>query len=511
MQTIAFTLIPHRGRVARLASVATLLSAAVQPVQADTLRQALTNAYRTNPSLTGARAGLRAMDEGVPIIKAAARPALSATADYQEFVIRSANSFSAPLRAANAAANLSLPLYQGGRVKYGIRAADARVNSGRANLRATEADVFTAIVSVYMDVIRDTAIVGLNTQNVLVLETNLRASQDRFQVGDLTRTDVAQSEARLELARGQLELVSAQLVTSLENYLRFVGLPAEDLEQPPELPGLPPTVDVALATALESNPLLAASKADATATRYDIRVANAARLPRLSAIASSNYNNYLGSLISNIPGRAFLQSQRTATIGLSATIPLYQGGLPGAQVRRAQALSSQSLEQVVFVERRVVAEARAAFVRHRATEAVIRSSQAAVAANELALEGVRAENSVGTRNVLDVLNAEQELLNSRVQLATAKRDAYVAGFALLAAMGRAEARDLGLFGGDLFKPRLGNIGPAATYDFRSVYGPTDQPSSEAELESVKLTQMSGETSLISSTPAAALIEIPDNH
>lgn len=453
-------------------AIAILLSTTV-PVRGDTPGEALINAYRTNPSLTGARAGLRVTDEGVSIAKAAARPTLSATADYQEFIVRTANSFSAPLRAANAAANVSLPLYQGGRVKNGIRAADARVDSGRANLRATEADVFTAIVSVYMDVIRDRAIVGLNTRNVEVLETNLSASRDRFQVGDLTRTDVAQSEARLEFARGQLELVKAQLVTSLENYIRFVGVPAQNLEKPPKFLGLPANVEAALVTAFRNNPLLIAAKFDAAAARYDIRVANAARLPRLAAVGSSNYNNYLGTLTSTIPGRAFLQSQRTATVGLSATIPLYQGGLPAAQVRRAQALSSQSLEQIVFVERRVVAETRAAFTRHRATERVIRSSQAAVAANELALEGVRAENSVGTRNVLDVLNAEQELLNSRVQLVTAERDAYVAGFALLASMGRAEARDLGLFGGGLYQPRIRDQAPVRDRRFDSNYGPSD--------------------------------------
>jgi outer membrane protein len=424
------------------------------PSNAETLREALVAAYRTNPSLTGARAGLRATDEGVPIAKAAARPTLSATADYQEFLVRSANSFSAPLRAVSSSANLSFPLYQGGRVRNAIRAADARVEAGRANLRSSEADVFTAIVSVYMDVIRDTAIVNLNARNVRVLETNLQASRDRFEIGDLTRTDVAQSQARLALARGQLELVSSQLDASLENYLRFVGLPARSLEQPPELPGLPSTSAAAVDIALANNPQLVAAKADADAARFDIRVAAAARLPRLSAIGSGNYNNYLGSLDSSVPGRVFQQSQRTATVGLSATIPLFQGGLPAAQVRRAQALSSQTLEQIVLVERRVVADARAAFSRHRATQAVIMSSRTAVSANELALEGVRAENNVGNRNVLDVLNAEQELLNSQVQLVTAQRDAYVAAFALLAAMGRAEARELGLFGGALFAPVL---------------------------------------------------------
>ena len=422
------------------------------PAHGETLREALIYAYRTNPSLTAARAGLRATDEGVPIAKAAARPTLSATADYQEFVVRSTNSFSAPLRAASANANLSLPLYQGGRAKNSIRAADARVEAGRANLRSTEADLFTAIVSVYMDVIRDTAIAEFNRQNVAVLQTNLQASQDRFEIGDLTRTDVAQSQARLLGAQGQLELALAQLDASLENYLRFVGLPARDLEDPPALPGLPASATEAVSIAIENNPLLLVAKAETMAARYDVRVSAAARLPRISAVGSSGYNNYLGTLTSSFPGRGFQQAQTTATLGLSVAIPLYQGGLPAAQVRRANALLSQALEQTVFAERRVVAEVRAAYSRHQATQIVIQASAAAVAANDLALEGVRAENSVGMRNVLDVLNAQQELLNSRVQLVTAQRDAYVAGFVLLAAMGRAEARDLDLFGGTLFEP-----------------------------------------------------------
>src|SRR3546814_769773 len=138
--------------------IAALPLVASSAAHGETLRQALIHAYRTNPSLTAARAGLRATDEGVPIAKAAGRPTLSATADYQEFVVRSANSFSAPLRSANANANLTFPLYQGGRVKNSIRAADARVEAGRANLRFTEADVFTAIVSFSLYVMRDDAV-----------------------------------------------------------------------------------------------------------------------------------------------------------------------------------------------------------------------------------------------------------------------------------------------------------------------------------------------------------------
>lgn len=443
--------------------------------QAETLRQALERAYRTNPALTGARAGLRATDEGVPIAKAAARPSLSATADYQEFVVRSANSFVSPYRAANAGANLSIPVYQGGAVRNGIRAADARVDAGRESLRSTEADVFTAVVGAYMDVLRDDAIVDLNKGNVAVLDANLQASRDRFEIGDLTRTDVAQSEARLATAQGQLETARAQLDASVQNYIRFVGVVPENLQPPPPLPDFPATPDEAVAVAVGRNPQLLAAKAQSHAAHFDVRVAAASRLPRVSLVANTNYNNYLGTLGTSIPGRIFSQAQRTATIGVSATIPLYQGGAPAAKVRQAQALESQSLEQIVQIERGVVAQARAAFTRYRAANVVIKSAEAAVSSNELALEGVRAENSVGNRTVLEILNAEQELLNSRVQLVTAKRDAYVAGFALRAAMGTAEAKDLGLFGGALFDPTLDY---SAVPTRASNYGPVDSEGPE---------------------------------
>ena len=433
-------------RIFRTATVLCVLSLP-QQVSADTLRHALKTAYQTNPIITGARAGLRATDEGVVLAKASGRPTIGANVDYQEFVVRSSNSFISPERAASAGLNLNIPLYEGGRVRNAIRAADARVDAGRAGLRITESDLFTAVVAAYLDLIRDDVIVALNESNVSVLETNLQASRDRFEIGDLTLTDVAQSEARLMTARGQLETARAQLGAIRENYLRLVGIPPINLQPPPPLAGLPATSERAVAVALENNPQLIQAKADSKAARYDIGVAKATRLPRLAAVANSNYNNYLGTLGGGgaAPGRVFTQSQRSATIGLSATIPLYQGGTPAARVRQAQALFSKSLERTIAVERDIVANVRSAFLRHNAALSVVEAAQAAMAANELAVEGVRAENTVGTRNVLDVLNAEQELLNSRVQLVTARRDSYVAGFALLAAMGRAEADDLGLF------------------------------------------------------------------
>lgn len=424
---------------------------AVSPASADTLRDALAQAYNSNPSLQAARARLRQTDEDVPIAKANGRLGVSLDGNYAENV-RRAQSLTTPRRQVTAGLSANLPVFQGGGVRNAVQAARKRVEAGRANLRGAESQMFTDVVAAYMDVIRDQAIVELNAKQVDVLGTNLQASQDRFEVGDLTRTDVAQSEARRSLAIGQLQAARAQLVASRENYLRVVGKNPENLEPPPNLPGLPQTVDAALDVALENNPDLIAIRKESEASRNDVGVARASRLPRLSAVASGDYYNYLDSLAPGAGALGIDNRGTAAAVGVQATLPLYQGGGPGARVRQAEARVSEAEEQTIAVERDVIAQVRSAYASHTASLNVIRSSETAVNANQLALEGVRAENGVGTRDVLDVLNAEQELLNANVQLVTARRDAYVAGFALLAAMGRAEAKDLGLDGGSLYDP-----------------------------------------------------------
>ncbi|HWW64002.1 MAG TPA: TolC family outer membrane protein [Sphingomonadaceae bacterium] len=439
-----------RGRWIGAALAALLVG---QAARADTLREAFIRVYTTNPSMTGARAGLRAIDENVPIARASGLPSVDATGSYNEFVKRSALNFTSPARSVGGELSVNVPIYQGGQVRNSVKAAETRVVAGRADLRSTEADLFTQTVAAYMDVIRDQSIVELNAGNVKVLETDLQASRDRFEVGDLTRTDVAQSDARLAGARSQLQSAEAQLDASRQTYLRIVGKFPENLEPPPPLPALPANADDAVDVATENNPALESARQASKAADYDIRSAEGQRLPQLSAFGTGDYVNYLNSLDDAGLGVGTLsQSQTTATVGLQARLPIFQGGLPGALVRQAQARKSQALEQVTLTERGVVAEARTAYSRYQAALGVIESSERAVSANELALEGVRAENSVGTRTVLDVLNAEQELLNTRVTLVAARRDAYVAGFALLAAIGKAEARDLGLDGGALYDP-----------------------------------------------------------
>jgi outer membrane protein len=437
------------ARSFRLALLGAVLLPA--PALAETLREALIRAYQSNPTLTAQRASQRATDETVPIARANGLPSVNATAQFTENLVVASNAFLAPARQVNGQAQLTVPLYQGGGVRNAVNAAETRVEAGRFTLRGTEANTFTAVVAAYMDVIRDEALVQLNTQNVRVLDVNLRASRDRFQVGDLTRTDVAQSEARLALARAQLQQAEARLIGSRENYINVVGVPPVALEQPPALPNLPATPDAAVEAALEDNPQLLAAIRQRDATRFDVNVAKAQRLPQVAAVAGPTYFNFLGSL----PAAAAIgrgQSGQGATAGLQLTLPLFQGGRPGAQVRQAQALRSQAIETVTATERQVIAQTRSAYASWRSSNEVIVSSEAAVSANRLSLEGVRAENSVGTRTILDILNAEQELLNSQVTLVSARRDAYVAGFALLAAMGDAEAQDLGLDGGPLYDP-----------------------------------------------------------
>lgn len=443
-----------RSAAFRAALLAFAGTVAIAPAHGDTLRDALVRTYSGNPTLTGARARLRAIDEGVSIARSSGRPQLTGTAGItQDF--RGIARFRNGGRAVTGAVDIDYPLFRGGSVRNAVRAADARVTAGRAELRAAEGDVFTDAVGAYMDVIRDTSIVELNQNQVRVLETNLQASKDRFEVGDLTRTDVAQSEARLSGARSQLAAAQGQLTSSRENYRRVIGVLPGVLEPPPPLPPLPETADKAVELALANNPNLASAGALAQASGLDVRVARADRLPTLSVNTGASYNNLLDTNAENLggqPGTTLDQVQTAATVGLRARIPLYQGGGVAARVRQARALESQSIEQTIESERFVVAESRAAFASYQAAQEQIRSSEAAVSANTLALEGVRAENSVGTRTILDVLNAEQELLNSQVALVTARRDAYVAGFRLLNAMGQAEMRDLGLDGGPLYDP-----------------------------------------------------------
>ncbi len=424
-----------------------------QAAGATSLQQALVAAYGDNPSLTGARAQLRATDEQSAIARASGRPTLGVSASVTQGIenLRKFQSFN---QQVSAGAQLSVPIYQGGRVRNAVKAADARVSSGRETLRSNEGSVLTDTVSAYMDVLRDRAIVGLNENNVKVLQTNLEATSDQFQAGTLTRTDVAQSQARLEDGRAQLTSSRSNLVGSEENYRRVVGLTPDVLDQPPPLPALPDDADHAEDTAIAYNPDIAAAAAAVKAAHLDVATARASRMPTISATANNSYLRDVDGADNVFTGGASALRGDSTYVGATLSVPLYQGGLPSAQVRQAQDYEQQAIEQQTATERQVVANARAAFSSYEASKEVIVSSEEALKANTLALEGVQAEQNAGLRQVLDVLNAEQEKLGSQVTLVSAQHDAYVAGFALLNAMGFVNYQHLGLEGGALYDPTV---------------------------------------------------------
>jgi outer membrane protein len=276
--------------VTRNLAIASLLVVLVAgTASADTLREALVSTYNANPTLTGQREALKSTDAGVAIARAAGRPQVSATVGVTRDLTRSGR-FDVGSKGPfiTGGVDLSYPLFQGGTVRNNVEASKTRVEAGRATLRAVEGDVFTEAVAAYMDVIRDRAIVELNENQVKVLSTNLEATRDRFEIGDVTRTDVAQSEARLSLGRSNLTTAQGRLATSEENYRRVIGKRPDALQPPPPLPPFPATADQADQVALANNPDLIAVARQAEAANYDVRSVRGSRLPTVSAVASGD-------------------------------------------------------------------------------------------------------------------------------------------------------------------------------------------------------------------------------
>ncbi len=410
-------------RILLLAS-ASLALALASSASAETLAEAIASAYSANPEITAARAQLRATDESVEQARAAMRPNVGLSGGFTNQLTENLGNYS---RTWTGGVQLTQPVWQAGRIRNNISAAEARVEAARARLQGTEHGVVTNTVIAYADVLRMKSIVDLNQNQVRVLEQQLQASKDRFEVGDLTRTDVAQSEARLEAARANLIVVQTQDIAARQAYERLVGHPPVDLQPLPVLPDLPDTAGEALDRTIAANPAMLAAKFDEKAAREEVQLAKSQHGPLVGVTASAQYNK--------VSGPAFARDGFSPQIGVTASMPLFTGGLVAANVRAAQARQSAALERITLTERQLSEAAANRFASVRSAEAVIASSKVLVSANALAAEGVKQENMVGSRDILDVLNAEQELLNARVQLVTAERDRYVAGFQLLEVMG----------------------------------------------------------------------------
>lgn len=418
------------------AAALSVLSAALAPwglAQAQSLNETLAAAYESNPTLGAQRASLRQSEEGYFQARAGLLPSLSATGSVGETVDTWGG---APENDSSSyGLTLNQSIYRGGRTRGSIDASLARIEAARQQLRSTEQSVLLDAVSAHMNVVRDQQVVAIRSNNVEVLAEQLRAARDRFEVGEITRTDVAQAEARLSGARAQLSAAQAALAASRAGYARVTGVDPVEPDNAGPSEQVPAEFADAAEVAINRNPDLLAAQYAEQAAEYGVRVARGAQLPEIGLRASVSEGRE-----SDFSG----QGRGTASITANVTMPIFTGGLNRSNVREARAAADQARLSGLTVRRQVIEGATNAWSNYLAALAVIESSREAVRANEIAFEGVEQEALVGLRTTLDVLNAEQELLNSRLELVRAERDLTVASYALLQAMGQLDAQSLGL-------------------------------------------------------------------
>jgi outer membrane protein len=424
----------------RRALLATVLF--VPGAQADTLTDAFVKAYQSNPQLAAERANLRATDEEVAQAIAQWRPQVSISADYSK--VQSENKSDPPLTTSfadrrteswNADITATQTIFAGGRILAQRRQADAQVRAGRAVLHATEQQVFIDTVSAYMNVVRDESVLKLNQTNLELLKKQLEAAQARFEVGEITRTDVAQAEARYTAGQASLAGAEAGLKASRLFYERTVGEAPGTLEAKPAVPSIPESEADAREAANAGNPQLMAAREAEQASRYAIDFAVGQMLPTVRVQAS-----YGRSGQERGPESIGDDTRVTAT----ASIPLYQGGAEWSGIRQAKEANNKARLDMEDARRATDEGVSNAWESYRASKAASEANQKQVKAAEIAFEGVQQELEVGSRTTLDVLNQQQELLNAQVALVRSERDEVVSGYALLAAVGRLTARDLAL-------------------------------------------------------------------
>ncbi len=433
--------VPGVGRAGGwLAGAMVLAGLACAPASAQPLQEALAAAYANNPTLQAARARLRATDENVPQALSGWRPTvtLQGRAGYADGTTtntRAGTRLDSERNLLSGSATVIQPLYRGGRTVAQTRRAESQVMAERANLIATEQQVLLDAITAYVNVIQNQEVLRLAENNVRVLTRQLQAARDRFRVGEITRTDVAQAEARLERARSERANAEGQLQNSRAAYERVVGEAPRALAPPPPIRPVATTADEAARLAEANSPGVLRAVFDEQAALANVDVVFGELLPSVNVEASTFRNDN-----STQPGTRATGSQIVAAL----SVPLYQGGQEHARVRQAKQQAQQAREVLADAQRAAIENARRAWETLTASRAQIAALQAQVRANEIALDGVQREALVGSRTTLDVLNAEQELLDARVALVRATRDVVIASYALASTAGRLTARDLNL-------------------------------------------------------------------
>lgn len=406
---------------------------------AETISGALAKAYQNNSSLNSSRAGVRVRDEDVAIAKSGLRPRVSATGS-----ITWQRSGGTELNTGQFGISLEQPIFDGFQTRNNVRAAEAQVQATVESMRNEELNILFDTASAYMNVIRDRQIAVLRARNLEFLEEQVRAARSRLEVGEGTRTDLAQAEASQQAALAQLSAARAQADASAATYRQLVGEEPGTLQTPQPLTGLlPASLDQAVAIALAEHPAIAARRHQVDAASFSVKAAEGGLLPRLTANAgvSTRYNNYLndGPRSSGAEG-----STDSASIGLNLTVPIYQGGETSARVRQSKESLGKARIDVDVTRDTVRRAVTAAWVQYKSAVEGVAANRETVRAAQLALDGVIEEREVGQRTTLDVLNAQADLIDAQINLVQAQRDVVVASYAIASAMGRLSPARLGL-------------------------------------------------------------------
>lgn len=405
-----------------------------------TIQEVLREVYIHNPSIRAARAELRATHELLPQAYAGYKPTARAlgnitSSDVDGSVNRNAGGTSREIEL-----RIDQPLYRGGRTTASVESANSAITAQNAILKSVEQDVMLAVVTSYMDVVRDRSLVELNQNNRRVIARQLQASSDRFEVGENTRTDVSQSQARLAEADANLIRAQGNLQTSSAVFEQIAGfLPPPTLVTPAYDLNLPPTLDDAVVMAETENPDVIASIFIQKAAESDVDNIFGELLPEVQAFASWNkvYD----------PPSGLSKTQTTESLGLAASVPLYEAGSVRSRIREAKETANRNYLEILAAKRQARQESVSSWQTLKAAEAEITARRAQVEAARVAQEGVRQEAEVGARTVLDALDADQEYLDSQSALVIAQRNRVVATFSLAATLGLLTPETLG-FSGD---------------------------------------------------------------
>ena len=401
----------------------------------ETLTGALAKAYEFNSQLNSARAGVRVTDEGVAIAKSGYRPIVSG---FSSASLARQSGFN--LQTGGFGVSVSQTLFDGLQTRNNVRAAESQVFAQREALRNSEMNILQNAVTAYMDVIRDRRVASLLQQNLAFLEEQVRAANSRFEVGEGTRTDVAQADATRASAVAQLAAARAQALASAAAYRQVIGDEPNGLSPAaPVTRLLPSTLDRGISSALLVHPAIKSNLHVVDATEFTVKAAEGALLPQLSAEGTLQR-----SFRDSSPGSVQDGTTDAASVGLQLNIPIYDGGRTPATVRRNKEQVGQARIDVDVSRDQVRQAVTAAWTQYIAAQQSIAANRELVSAAQLALSGVQEELNVGQRTTLDVLDQQADVITAQVNLANSERDAVVASYAILSATGQLFADKLGL-------------------------------------------------------------------